>query len=405
MAPTATHRGGFAKDEDKLGVVFIKQPKTGGETLAEILAQYSSKYGRKQLHDRSCYPSKNKMAQATCACNWHFVREDPMALPDFDPKAAPRCSVLYTHMYYNPRVLEHFMPRQAAVRLITIIRAPLDVLKSAQKMALVQHHAKGSERRLNNSFCQPLADDTDAWLSRCPMASTGDGSILMYLDPAAHGDLQALLARTKRTLEAVDTRLALGIMTRAVRRLENDFLVGAQASFDASLLLFEQVLGWDRADTLYSSVSMVKHGYNSPLSTRLDEEWARRRPEIEALLRARYAPLEFHQRLYEKGLQVHALQVRQHLGGGERVEAAVAAFRAQNEKFTQCYEAHHQRSGFDVCTAGVRSTGKGRPRSCFFRVLAAQPCRRRLSSRHVFCCDLFPIRGWSGPPRPVGPAP
>lgn len=97
--PTPQRRGGFAKREADLGVVFIKQPKTGGETLAEILAQYASKYGRKQLHDRSCYPPKrNPLGQSTCACDWHFVRAAPSALPTGDPNASPRCSVLYTHM-------------------------------------------------------------------------------------------------------------------------------------------------------------------------------------------------------------------------------------------------------------------------------------------------------------------
>jgi len=97
--PTSTRRGGFVKREADLGVVFIKQPKTGGETLAEILAQYASRYGRKQLHDRTCYPVKrNPLGQSTCACNWHFVRAEPGALPAGDPNASPRCSVLYTHM-------------------------------------------------------------------------------------------------------------------------------------------------------------------------------------------------------------------------------------------------------------------------------------------------------------------
>jgi len=228
-APTPLRRGGFAKDEATLGVVFIKQPKTGGETLAEILAQYASKYGRKQLHDRSCYPDKNRLGQATCACGWHFVRAEPDALPDFDPEASPRCSALYTHMYYNPLVLQHFMPRAAAVRLITILRAPLDVLKSAQKMALVQHHSKlGFERKLNNSFCQHLADHTDAWLTRCPMAVDGDGSILQYLDPDGHWALKDVMRRAKAMGDAADPRAAFAAMARAALRLESDFIVGLQ---------------------------------------------------------------------------------------------------------------------------------------------------------------------------------
>jgi hypothetical protein len=69
------------------------------------------------------------------------------------------CRVDCRFRYYNPEVLTRFMPAHAAVRRITILRAPAEVLKSAQKMAIVQHHSRG-EARLNNSFCQFIADDT-----------------------------------------------------------------------------------------------------------------------------------------------------------------------------------------------------------------------------------------------------
>ena len=71
------------------------------------------------------------------------------------------------------------MPSYAAVRRITILRAPVDVLKSAQKMALLQHfEGNPAERKLNNSFCQHLAGDTFNWLSKCPLAAEGTDSIL-----------------------------------------------------------------------------------------------------------------------------------------------------------------------------------------------------------------------------------
>jgi len=54
------------------------------------------------------------------------------------------------------------------------------------------------------------------------------------------------------------------------------------------MILFEKALGWERADVLYSSDSMIMHdSHSNPLAKALDAEWARRRPEIESMLRAR----------------------------------------------------------------------------------------------------------------------
>jgi len=181
-------------------------------------------------HARCLPPSRasrlRRPPQAICACRWHFVRAESGALPGFDPvKAKPRCSVLYTHMYYNPGVLAHFMPRAATVRLITILRAPLDVLKSAQKMAIVQHR---EAPKLNNTFCQLLAGSTERWLRRCPMAATGDSSVLQYLDTDGHKALQALLNAAKRSSGSVDLAAADACMAKARQRLDSDFIVGLQ---------------------------------------------------------------------------------------------------------------------------------------------------------------------------------
>ena len=43
-------------------------------------------------------------------------------------------TMLYTHMFYQPDLLSRFMPPYALQRRITILRSPLDVLKSAQKV-------------------------------------------------------------------------------------------------------------------------------------------------------------------------------------------------------------------------------------------------------------------------------
>ena len=68
-------------------------------------------------------------------------------------------------------------------------------------MALVQRNQQ--DPKLNNSFCQPLAHNTELWLMRCPMANAGDGSILQYLDMEAHFKLQALLRKSRATNHAM----------------------------------------------------------------------------------------------------------------------------------------------------------------------------------------------------------
>ena len=164
-----------------------------------------------------------------------------------------RFTMLYTHMFYQPDLLSRFMPPYALQRRITILRAPLDVLKSAQKMALVQHNQQ--DPKLNNSFCQFIAHNTELWLARCPMAANGDGSILEYLDMAAHFRLQAMLERSRQVAGVgrgaasplPETEVA-AVLARPLRRLEGDFIVGMQADFDLSLLLFESALGLRRSD-------------------------------------------------------------------------------------------------------------------------------------------------------------
>lgn len=67
---------------------------------------------------------------------------------------------------------------------------------------------------------------------------------------------------------------ALRTLDRSKQRLSDDFLVGTQAHFDESMLLFEAALGWERSDTVYSKESMVMHSANShPLAKKFDLEW------------------------------------------------------------------------------------------------------------------------------------
>jgi len=363
--PSADRRGGFVKPESELGVVFIKQPKTGGETLAEVLAQYAVKYGRKQLHDKRCYHKRNPLGQSICACDVHFVALDSQHLPNLDPLMQPRATMVYTHMFYSPQILGHFMPAHAVKRRITILRRPLDVLKSAQKMAVLQRHSKSQqERSLNNSFCQYLAHDTFQWLTKCPMASVGDSSIHSYLDPDGHAALSQLLHEARKTLTQPNPKLVANSLTLALSRLDHEFAVGLQSSYEASVLLFEAALGWDRVDTVYSLDSMVLHAYDrkDPFVVRLEAEWLARKDDIPAVLKQRFSPVEYDNLLFEHGEKVHAEQLQRYVGDADEVERQVLKFKSQNKKFTVCYENQRRNRGnFNTCTqAGLQEAATAR---------------------------------------------
>jgi hypothetical protein len=139
----------------------------------------------------------------------------------------------------------------------------------------------------------------------------------------------------------------------ATRRLDRDFIIGLQSDFDASMLLFEAALGWSRVDTVraarkewrrvgwqgltgvalgwvfgfwglqrcwlptlfrlvlmpqkvYSLDSMVLHSTSigDPLVAKLEAEWHERGADIEALLRQRFSPLDYHNLLFEHGVKV-----------------------------------------------------------------------------------------------------
>ena len=270
--------------------------------------------------------------------------------------------MLYTHMFYQPDLLAKFMPAYASRRLITILRAPLDVLKSAQKMALVQRNSQ-KERHLNNSFCQPLAHNTELWLARCPMANAGDGSILEYLDIRAHFKLKAMLQEARRVSSVngdngiaapLAQKVVAEVLSRPLHRLEHAFVVGMQADFDLSLLLFQEALGLGREDILYSKTSMVSHDlHKSKWAQMVDDDWngALRRKQISDFLERRGSPIRYHNMLFEKGLEVYNRQVKLYLGDGKQVASALAAFKAQLTSFTTCYERQRSQTRFRTCSS------------------------------------------------------
>jgi uncharacterized membrane protein YgcG len=197
------------------------------------------------------------------------------------------------------------------------------------------------------------------------MATSGDGSILQYLDPNGHACLQALLTRAKRTLQHPAPLAAAACLRVASERLEHEFVVGLQTQFDASLLLFGAALRWDRADLLYSAASMVKHDTRThPLAKKLDAEWTLRPEQILGTLRARFSPLDYHQRLFEQGVRVFERQLAQFLGPPSEVAAQVATYQAQNAKFTACYERVRSSTHFNTCDHGGLAGAAAARRTC-----------------------------------------
>jgi len=197
------------------------------------------------------------------------------------------------------------------------------------------------------------------------MATSGDGSILQYLDPPGHNCLQRLLARAKQTLQHPNPSAAASCMRVASDRLEHEFVVGLQTQFDTSLLLFGAALQWDRADLLYSASSMVMHDTRShPLAKKLDNEWATRASQIIGTMRARFAPLDYHQRLFDQGVRVFERQVVHYLGAPSEVASQLATYKEQNTKFTACYERVRSRMKFNTCSQWGLTSASAARRSC-----------------------------------------
>jgi hypothetical protein len=197
------------------------------------------------------------------------------------------------------------------------------------------------------------------------MATSGDGSILQYLDPPGHECLQRLLARAKQTLQHPDPSAAASCTQVASDRLEHEFVVGLQTHFDTSLLLFGAALQWDRADMVYSAASMVMHDTRShPLAKKLDNEWATRSSQIIGTMRARFAPLNYHQRLFDQGVRVFERQVAHYLGTPGEVSSQLAAYQQENAKFTSCYERVRSRMKFNTCSQWGLASASAARRSC-----------------------------------------
>lgn len=304
------------------GVVFVKMIKVGGELFSTVLSQFAHKKGWRAMQHKACAEEKNPLGQATCACNEHFIG------PDDVPAAPPlggRFSALYTHMHYDPLVLDKLIVPDA-LKLV-LIRHPLSVLRSVHAMAAYQ---RVYEPWIHDNFCQTLALDGDLWRDKCEFMQTGQDSILDYLDPHANEKMRKLFLTQPQDLHTQ----AMAIIDDVAQRLEKDFIVGVQEDFDTSMLLFEYVLGWNRTDSLYMKDDPNTHHYVNPEVEKARSSWDAGKPQI--LDRLRRGPFRYHEILYQRGAEIHRKQVKKMLGSETQVKAAVSLYQKQNTKFTSC---------------------------------------------------------------------
>jgi hypothetical protein len=278
-------------------------------------------------------------------------------------------------MHYNPKALAKYM-RPGAMKVV-IIRDPISVLKSAHAMAAYQ---SVYEPYINDNFCQGLAADGDAWRSKCEFVQTGRDSILDYLDGDANEQLLKLFSMKLPPQEL--SRRALPIIDNAAKLLEDEFVVGLQENYDASMLLFESALEWDRADILYDN-STITHHYsllevtseqdtpvveNSPAVQKAIASWHTGTPEGEQIIEElNRGPYYYYTLLYKRGVEINKRQVSKMLGDDSAVAAEVEAYRKQNEAFLTCTDKIHFTQGWGedlTCTVRGLSQHVEARKSC-----------------------------------------
>lgn len=353
--PTSLKSG--SKKKAASGVIFVKMIKVAGELFAHILSQYAYQRGWRVLQNKVCSEDDNPMGQATCQCESHYIGPGELPPP---PAPGQRYAALYTHMHYDHEALkDHIVPD--AVRL-TILRHPFDVLRSAHVMAAYQRlSGNAHDRKVQNSFCQDLAHDGDLWRSHCEMVWTGMDSLLDYLDRDANEALMLLLQNAQGQPEEVHKQ-ALLIIDNVTNVLSN-FTVGLQKSLDASLLMFEQVIGWPRHNTLYRVDPSVSHSYSDDAAAQAAfKSWGEGTPiEDEIKAKLRRGPYYYHELLYERGVQIHERQLHQILGPQEKVDAAVHEFKRQNKAFASCMKSTIKDHVPSCLYRGLRLNADARP--------------------------------------------
>mmetsp|Transcript_108540 Transcript_108540/g.188483 ORF Transcript_108540/g.188483 Transcript_108540/m.188483 type:complete len:430 (+) Transcript_108540:112-1401(+) len=330
-----SHYGNGGTKKAATGIHFLKMIKVGGELFGNMLAEYAWKKGWRVLQHKDCPEEKNPLGQATCDCEQHYI--GPGELPP-QPGPDTRYAALYTHMHYDPVVMTNYLV-PGAVKL-TILRHPLSVLRSAHAMAAEQAVKKPW---IHDNFCQDLAHDGDAWRNKCEFVQTGQDSLLDYLDHNANEKLKLLL---KEPREKVHSQ-AMAIIDNVTKQLET-FTIGLQEDFDASMVLFQEAMGFSREDMLYTQHMKSSHEYHgAPFKAAL-ESWGFGTPRGDAIVeKFRQGAYFYHELLYQRGVEIHKKQMRELLGSKAEVDAEVEKYRRQLKSFTKCVV---KRVDENICT-------------------------------------------------------
>lgn len=335
------------------GIVFIKMIKVAGELFSSLVSQYAHKRGWRALQHKNCSEDHNPLGQATCQCQEHYIGPEDLPQP---PQADHRYAALYTHMHYQPEVLQRYMVPDT-VKLV-LLRHPWSVLRSAHTMAAYQ----AVHENIQNNFCQSLAHDGDAWRAQCEFVQTGQDSLLDYLDHDANTRLRLLLAQGGTDVH----EKAMEIVDHASKLLET-FVVGLQEEFDASMLLFERAIGWSRDDSLYMKHTANAHSeyHKSHAAMVAYNSWGIWSPKGDEITnKLKRGVYLYHEILYNRGLEIHRKQIQSMLGTESRVASAVRKYRKQVDLFSTCMR---KESRFNVCAyRGLLSHTQARPRCAKF---------------------------------------
>jgi hypothetical protein len=307
------------------GVLFVKNIKVGGETFGMMLRDYAYRHGWPVLLHKACI--EKQVDPYSCECqemNKNFLDKKDLPPP---PHPSKRYAAFFTHMHYEPRVLQDYMV-PGSLKL-TIIRHPLHVLRSAHVMAA---HQAVHQNWIKDSFCQDLAHDGNAWRAGCKNLMSGRDSFLDYLDEGAFQELKALLEQPQ---ENVHTQ-AMAVIDRTTKHLET-FIIGLQEDYAASMLMFQHALGWSRGDILHLDDDGHAHRFNSPEAQKAKESWGFGTQDGEEILEQLRGGIFFYiELLYKRVVALHQKQLRQIVGDQTTVHKEVEIYRKQRQRYSEC---------------------------------------------------------------------